>query len=120
MTAFDWPTRNSYIWWNVITSVLIRAAVLRLLLNVRENNLNRELAGRFNLHACGFVERDAEFDSSIVLNPVVRGFILSLQLKTGTLHYFRPLKADSHIACRAHDVPLPCRVAKGLECVFPI
>jgi hypothetical protein len=30
------------------------------------------------------------------------------------------LKADSHIACRAHAVPLPCRAAKGLECVFPI
>jgi hypothetical protein len=32
----------------------------------------------------------------------------------------RPLKADSHIACRAHAVPLPCRAAKGLECVFSI
>jgi hypothetical protein len=32
----------------------------------------------------------------------------------------RFLKADSHIACRAHAVPLPCREAKGLECVFPI
>ena len=30
------------------------------------------------------------------------------------------LKADSHIACRAHAVPLLCRAAKGLECVFPI
>ena len=30
------------------------------------------------------------------------------------------LKADSHIACRAHAVPLPCRAAKGLEYVFPI
>jgi hypothetical protein len=30
------------------------------------------------------------------------------------------LTADSHIACRAHAVPLPCRAAKGLECVFPI
>ena len=30
------------------------------------------------------------------------------------------LKADSLIACRAHAVPLPCRAAKGLECVFPI
>jgi hypothetical protein len=33
---------------------------------------------------------------------------------------FRPVKADSHIACRAHAVPLPCLAAKGLECVFPI
>ena len=30
------------------------------------------------------------------------------------------LKADSHKACRAHAVPLPCRAAKGLECVFPL
>jgi hypothetical protein len=30
------------------------------------------------------------------------------------------IKADSHIACRAHAVPLPCRAAKSLECVFPI
>jgi hypothetical protein len=30
------------------------------------------------------------------------------------------LKADSHIACRAHAFPLPCLAAKGLECVFPI
>jgi len=30
------------------------------------------------------------------------------------------IKADSHIACRAHAVPLPCRAAKGLKCVFPI
>ena len=29
------------------------------------------------------------------------------------------LKADSHTACRAHAVPLPCPAAKGLECVFP-
>ena len=30
------------------------------------------------------------------------------------------IKADSHIACRSHAVLLPCRAAKGLECVFPI
>jgi hypothetical protein len=30
------------------------------------------------------------------------------------------IKADSHIACRAHAVPLPCRATKYLECVFPI
>ena len=30
------------------------------------------------------------------------------------------IKADSHIAYRSHAVPLPCRTAKGLECVFPI
>jgi len=33
---------------------------------------------------------------------------------------FWHVKANSHIACRAHAVPLPCRAAKGLECVFPI
>ena len=27
------------------------------------------------------------------------------------------LKADSHTTSRAHAVPLPCRAAKGLECV---
>ena len=30
------------------------------------------------------------------------------------------LKADSHTACHTHAVTLPCRAAKGLECVFPI
>jgi hypothetical protein len=32
------------------------------------------------------------------------------------------VKADSHIQCRSHAVPLPfpCRPAKGLNCVFPI
>jgi hypothetical protein len=30
------------------------------------------------------------------------------------------VKADSHIACRAHAISLPCRAAKGLGCVFPI
>jgi hypothetical protein len=34
--------------------------------------------------------------------------------------FLNTIKADSHIACRAHAVPLPCRAAKGLECVFPI
>jgi len=29
-------------------------------------------------------------------------------------------KANSHIACHAHAVPLPCCAAKGLECVFCI
>jgi hypothetical protein len=30
------------------------------------------------------------------------------------------VKADSHIACGAHAIPLPTRATKGLECVFPI
>jgi hypothetical protein len=42
--------------------------------------------------------------------------LLALQPTMG----FSLLKADSHIACRAHAVPLPCREAKVLECVFPI
>ena len=32
----------------------------------------------------------------------------------------RTVKADSQIACRAPAVPLPCRAAKSLECVFYI
>ena len=42
----------------------------------------------------------------------VRNFSKHLLLNT--------LKANSHTACRAHAVPLPCRAAKGLERVFPI
>jgi hypothetical protein len=30
------------------------------------------------------------------------------------------VKANSHITCRAHTVPLPCRIAMDLDCVFPI
>ena len=30
------------------------------------------------------------------------------------------VKADSHIPCRAHAIPLPYRAAKCLKCVFPI
>ena len=29
-------------------------------------------------------------------------------------------KADSHIACRIHALPLPCRASNGLNCVFSI
>jgi hypothetical protein len=32
----------------------------------------------------------------------------------------KAVKADSHIACRANAVPLPCLAAMGLECVFTI
>jgi hypothetical protein len=35
-----------------------------------------------------------------------------------TNHY--TVKANSHIRCRSHAVPLPCRAAKGLDCFFPI
>ena len=34
--------------------------------------------------------------------------------------WLRSVKADTHMACRAHAVPLPCRATKGLDCVFPI
>ena len=37
-----------------------------------------------------------------------------------TAQQFWRLKADSHIARRAHAVPLPCYAPKGLECDFPI
>ena len=30
------------------------------------------------------------------------------------------LKADSHMACRARFVPMPCPAPKGFECVFPV
>jgi hypothetical protein len=33
---------------------------------------------------------------------------------------FGHFKGDSHIARRAHAVPMSCRAAKGSECVFPI
>jgi hypothetical protein len=45
---------------------------------------------------------------------------LCIRVQCHVLRPSDPLKADSHIACRAHAVPLPCRAAKGLECVFPI
>ena len=41
---------------------------------------------------------------------------------TGAIMPLVQIKADSHIACRAHAAPMlfPCHAAKGLECVFPI
>jgi hypothetical protein len=51
-----------------------------------------------------------------------RGATAQLGLGSLIVETFRShtIKADSQIACRAHAVPLPCRAAKGLECVFPI
>jgi hypothetical protein len=57
-----------------------------------------------------------------------QGFHLQCYLQTGRTSFpetpvtINPccVTADSHIACRAHAIPLPCRAAKGLECVFPI
>jgi hypothetical protein len=49
----------------------------------------------------------------------VVGDMASVLSWTGLNIICQCLKADSHIACRAHAVPLPCRAANGLECVFP-
>ena len=54
------------------------------------------------------------------LHEVTLKLAIWLSQKPRTVQSHRWLKADSHIACRAHAVPLPCRAAKGLECVFPI
>jgi len=35
-------------------------------------------------------------------------------------HLILIVKVNSHIACRAHAVPLTCRATKGLDCVFLI
>ena len=52
------------------------------------------------------------FLSALCYKPKGRGF------NSPWFHW--NFKANSHIACRAHAVPLPCRAAKILECVFPI
>jgi hypothetical protein len=61
------------------------------------------------------------------IKQVAKGGVLFLSNYHGKKHTMKtvacssssePLKADSHIACRAHAVPLPCRAAKRLECVF--
>jgi hypothetical protein len=43
-----------------------------------------------------------------------------IQLSVGHTMHKSTAKDDSHIACRAHADPVPCRAAEGLECVFPI
>jgi hypothetical protein len=48
------------------------------------------------------------------------GFKVSRGPEPFIIDFAATLKADSHIACRAHAIPLPCRAAKDLECVFPI
>ena len=50
-----------------------------------------------------------------------QSYVLVLLILTS--HYLQiefTLKADSHIACRSHAVPLPFHTVKGLECVFPV
>jgi hypothetical protein len=54
----------------------------------------------------------------IVHEPSMNASSLATALDGGFIR--NRVKADSHIACRAYAVPLPCRAAKGLECVFPI
>ena len=41
------------------------------------------------------------------------------EVSSGRRSIFRmvTIKADSHITCRAHAVPLSCLVAKGSECL---
>ena len=62
----------------------------------------------------------------IILSSLIFWFILEFMFGIQSFSDFvsaqwlRSFKADSHIACRAHAVPLPHRAAKGLECVFPI
>ena len=61
---------------------------------------------------------------SYAYSPSVKISTLALSLSQPSDSNTCTLKADSHIACpsqcHAHAVPLPCRAAKGLECVFPI
>ena len=60
---------------------------------------------------CDFID----IDKKDMAFPV----LYELERLTNTMRSLT-LKADSHIACLAHAVPLLCRAAKGLECVFPI
>jgi hypothetical protein len=47
-------------------------------------------------------------------------FRMSYHQGSSSLLKLGPIKANSHTACHSHAVPLPCRAAKGLDCVFPI
>jgi len=59
-----------------------------------------------------------EAGSHLSGTPAIRTRFLELPYYLGA--NAETLKADSHIACRAHAAPLSCRAAKGLECVFHI
>jgi hypothetical protein len=59
-------------------------------------------------------------DSCLFLHSNWYGFCIAGSPALGKVFYVRNFRADSHIACRAYTVPLPCRATKGLECVFPI
>ena len=63
----------------------------------------------------------------IKISPIIKALYILLSIRNKAAYNAQfayaglcPLKAGSHIACRGHAVPLPCRAAKGLECVFPI
>jgi hypothetical protein len=58
------------------------------------------------------------FKGSLILT-VILIYIIIYQILCCLYNMLEPM-ADSHIACRAHAVPLPCRAAEGLESVFLI
>ena len=83
---------------------------------------------------CGYRGSCRELIKDLKLLPLSSQYIFSLLFVVNNGDYFvsnslyhnnntkkrNTIKADSQIACRAHAVPLTCRAAKGLECVFPI
>jgi hypothetical protein len=54
-------------------------------------------------------------DTSIGLNVTYGNIYIDMTHSSGAV----PLKANSHLPCHAHAVPLPCRVVTGLDCVAP-
>jgi hypothetical protein len=42
------------------------------------------------------------------------------EIRRNPHEFVSEVRANSHIAWRTHTVPLPCRAAKGLDCVFSI
>ena len=62
--------------------------------------------------------------ASFAFPSKVRAYAVVQRLQTIT-HYI-PVASEGRFIhsmpcpCRAHDVPLPCRDGKGLECLFPI
>ena len=63
----------------------------------------------------GYFQDQVSFDIVIFLQQVEAASVEKAPSRPTV-----PLKADSHVTCQAHAVPLSCRAAKGLECVFPI
>ena len=74
--------------------------------------------GTYSYVELGILERVSQFH--IVRNAFPNNITTTTFVSLKPDKRGRVVKADSHIACRAHAVPLPCRVTKGLECVFPI